>query len=161
MEFISHTDSLYIAIIIGVVGAGIVQSSTAITVLAITFAAQGILNFDQAFGIVVGSGIGTTVTALIASFVMNTAAQRTAFAHLWFNVMSVIITIALFNPVKNIILSLNTGLGQSIANAHLLISILTAIFLLITFKWYVTFVEFIIPKKGFFHKSRAVIENKI
>ncbi len=161
LEFISGVDSLYIAILVGVIGAGIFQSSTAISVLAITFAAQGVLNFDQAFGIVVGSGIGTTVTALIASFVMNTASQRTAFAHLWFNVMSVILTILLFNPVKGIILSLNTSLSQSIANAHLLISVITAIFLLITFKWYIKFIELIIPQKGFFHKSRAIINEKI
>ncbi|MBC7766953.1 Na/Pi cotransporter family protein [Arenimonas sp.] len=161
LSFISSVDSLYIAIIIGIVGAGIFQSSTAISVLAITFAAQGVLNFDQAFGIVVGSGIGTTVTALIASFVMNTASQRTAFAHLWFNVMSVIITIVLFNPVKTSILSLNTSLTQSIANAHLFISIITAVFLLLTFKWYVKFIELIIPQKGFFHKSRAVLVDKI
>jgi phosphate:Na+ symporter len=161
LDFISHTDSIYLAIAVGVIGSAIFQSSTAISVLAITFASQGVLNFDQAFSIVVGSGIGTTVTALIASFVMNTASQRTAFAHLWFNITSVIITIIIFNPVKSIILSLNTNLSQSIANAHLLISIVTAIFLLITFKWYVKFIEFIIPNKGFFHKSRAVIENKI
>jgi phosphate:Na+ symporter len=161
LNFIAGVDSLYIAIIIGVVGASIFQSSTAISVLAITFAAQGIFSFDQAFGIVVGSGIGTTVTALIASFVMNTAAQRTAFAHLWFNVTSVIITIILFNPIKSIILSLNTTVGQSVANAHLLTSIITGIFLLITFKWYEKFIEFIIPNKGFFHKSRSVIESKI
>jgi phosphate:Na+ symporter len=160
LSFISQIDSVYLAIMVGIIGAGIFQSSTAISVLAITFAAQGVLNFDQAFSIVVGSGIGTTVTALIASFVMNTASQRTAFAHLWFNVMSVIITIILFNPVKSFILSFNTGLSQSIANAHLLISIFTAIFLLLTFKWYIRFIELIIPNKGFFHKSRVIIGNK-
>lgn len=161
LAFISGVDSLYIAILVGIIAAGIFQSSTAISVLAITFASQGVLNFDQAFGIVVGSGIGTTATALMASFVMNTAAQRTAFAHLWFNVMSVILTIALFNPIRNIILGMNTGLSQSIANAHLLVSIITALFLLITFKWYIRFIEAIIPQKGFFHKSRAVLETKI
>jgi len=161
LEFISNTNSIYIAVIVGVVGAAIFQSSTAISVLAITFAAQGVFNFDQAFGIIVGSGIGTTVTALVASFVMNTASQRTAFAHLWFNVMSVIVGIILFEPIKYLILSLNTSLGQSIANAHLLVSFVTAIFLLISFKWYIRFIELIIPNKGFFHKSRSIIENKI
>ena len=108
-----------------------------------------------------GSGIGTTVTALIASFVMNTASQRTAFAHLWFNITSVIITILLFNPVKSIILYFETNVSQSVANAHLLISVITAIFLLLIFKWYIRFIEWIIPNKGFFHKTRTVIENKI
>lgn len=161
LTFISGISSIYIAIAVGVIGAGIFQSGTAISVLAITLAASGVLNFDQAFGIVIGSGTGSTITALIASFVMNTASQRTAIAHLSFNLTSIIITIILFNPVKSIILSLNTGIGQSIANADLFISIITAIFLLLTFRWYVRFIEWIIPNKGFFHKSRVVIENKI
>lgn len=161
LYFISHVDSIYIAILVGIIGSAFFQSSTAMSVLAITFASQGVLNFDQAFSIVVGSGIGTTITALIASFVMNTASQRTAFAHFWFNVMSVIFTIILFNPVKSVIFYFNTELSQSVANAHLMISVITAIFLLITFKWYIKFIEFIIPNKGFFHKSRNTLENKI
>jgi phosphate:Na+ symporter len=161
VTFISSVHSIYIAIIFGIIAATIFQSSTAISVLAITFAASGILNFDQAFGMVIGSGVGTTVTALIASIVMNTASQRTAFAHLWFNITSVIITIIIFTPIKSFILSFNTSLSQSIANAHLLISVITAIFLLIIFNFYVRFVELVIPNRGFFHKTRAVIDSKI
>jgi len=161
LDFISGVDSIYVSILIGIVAATIFQSSTAISVLAITFASQGILNFDQAFCIVIGSGVGTTVTALIASIVMNTASQRTAFAHLWFNVMSVIITIIIFEPIRNTILYLNTSVGQSVANAHLLMSIITAIVLLLMFGVYVKFVELVVPDKGFFHKTRAAIHNKI
>jgi phosphate:Na+ symporter len=158
---IQNIDSIYIALVVGIIGAAILQSSGAVTVLAITFAVSGILNFDQAFGIVVGSSIGTTVTALIASIVMNTAAQKTAFAHLWFNVVSAIITILLFSPVKNMVLSWNTSIGQSIANAHLIVCTITGIFLLIGFKWYVRFIDFIIPEKGLFHKARKAIETSI
>ena len=161
ISFISSVHSIYIAIIFGIIAATIFQSSTAISVLAITFATSGLLNFDQALGMVIGSGVGTTVTALMASIVMNTASQRTAFAHLWFNVTSVIVTIIIFNPIKNIILYFNTSIGQSIANAHLLISLLTAILLLIIFNLYVKFVEKVIPNKGFFHKTRVAIDNKI
>lgn len=161
VNFIASIDSIYISILLGVIASAIFQSSTATSVLAITLAASGVLNFDQAFGMVIGSGVGTTVTALIASLVMNTAAQRTAFAHLWFNITSVILTIVFFNPIKILILSMNTSLGQSIANAHLFISIITALLLLTVFNFYVRFIEFIIPNKGFFHKSRAALEQKI
>lgn len=158
---IQNVDSIYIALVVGIIGAAILQSSGAVTVLAITFAISGILNFDQAFGIVVGSSIGTTITALIASIVMNTAAQRTAFAHLWFNVVSAIITIILFSPVKNIVLSWDTSIAQSIANAHLIVCAITGIFLLVVFKWYARFIDFIIPEKGLFHKTRHAIEGKL
>lgn len=159
MNFISSIDSVPFAILVGIIGSTILQSSTATSAIAITFATTGLLNFDQAFGIVVGSGIGTTVTALIASIIMNTAAQRTAVAHTLFNVVAAIVTIALYNPIKNFILFFGTSTGQSIANGHLFVSILTAIVLLILFSLYVKIVEIIVPERGYFHKARIAIDK--
>lgn len=161
LSLISSVDTIYLAILAGIIISMIFQSSTVTSVLAITFAIQGVLNFDQAFGIVIGSGVGTTMTALMASFIMNTAAQRTAISHLLFNIISVIITLIIYEPVKNLLLSLDTSLAQAIANGHLLISIITAVFLLLTYNIYEKLVEKIIPERGLFHKTRTVIENKI
>lgn len=160
LKFISGIDSVSLAILIGVIGASILQSSTATSAIAITLASTGLLNFDQAFGIVVGSGVGTTVTALLASLVMNTAAQRTAFAHLWFNITTVILTLVFYTPIKSFIYFVDAGTSQLIANAHLFVSILTAIVLLLIFNVYLKFVTLIIPEKGFFHKIRGAIDKK-
>ncbi len=62
------TSSPTAALVMGTVSTALVQSSTAITVLAIGFVNAGILGLVQAIGIVLGSNIGTCVTAQMLSF---------------------------------------------------------------------------------------------
>ncbi len=161
IKLISTVSNIHIAIIVGIIISLIFQSSTVTSILAITLATQGLLNFDQAFGIIMGSGIGTTATAVIASIVMNTAAQRTALSHLLFNVVGVILTVSFHTPIKKALEYLSSDIGQTLANAHVLMSIITAVLLLMIFNLYAKLVEKIIPDKGLFHKTRNVIENKI
>ncbi len=62
------TGSPATALLIGTVSTALVQSSTAITVLAIGFVNAGMLGLVQAIGIVLGTNIGTCVTAQMLSF---------------------------------------------------------------------------------------------
>ena len=161
LNVIASVDTIYMSILVGVIFSSIVQSSTVTSVLAIALAMQGVLNFDQAFGMVIGSGVGTTLTALMASIVMSTAAQRTAVSHLTFNVITVIITIIFYTPIKTLLLSFDIGVEKSIANGHVLMSLITGILLLIFYNLYARFINILVPEKGYFHKSRVAIENKI
>jgi len=64
----------------------IVQSSSITTSLLIPLVAAGILTVEAAFPITVGANIGTTTTAVLASFATgNVSAIIIAFAHLVFN----------------------------------------------------------------------------
>ena len=47
--------------------AGIIQSSSATTVMVIGFVNAGIMNLIQATGVIMGANIGTTVTAWLVS----------------------------------------------------------------------------------------------
>ncbi len=161
LNLIASVDTIYMSILVGIIFSSIVQSSTVTSILAIALAMQGVLNFDQAFGMVIGSGVGTTLTALIAAIVMSTAAQRTAVSHLTFNIITVILTIIFYTPIKSLLLSFDIGIEKSIANGHLLMSLLTGILLLIFYNLYARFVNILVPEKGYFHKSRIAIENKM
>ncbi len=58
-------------------GAGvtaIVQSSSATTVMLIGFASAGIINFEQAVGVIIGANIGTTITGQMIAFKLTKAA---------------------------------------------------------------------------------------
>lgn len=46
----------------------LVQSSTAVTVITIGFVNAGVLNFHQAVGIILGTNVGTCITAQLISF---------------------------------------------------------------------------------------------
>ncbi len=72
-----------------------VQSSSATTVLIVSFANAGLLTLVQAMGLVMGANIGTTVTALLAATVTNQAGMTIAFVHFLFNSSAA----ALFLPI--------------------------------------------------------------
>jgi len=63
-----------------------------------TLAASGLLSFYGSVALILGTNIGTTITALLASIGTNTAARRTARAHTLFNVIGVCY-ILLFLPL--------------------------------------------------------------
>ncbi len=59
------------AVLVGAAVTGIIQSSSATTVMVVGFVNSGILNLVQATGIIMGANIGTTVTAFLVSFDMD------------------------------------------------------------------------------------------
>lgn len=62
------TGNVWSAFLVGTILTGIVQSSTAITVLTVGFVNSGVLNLSQAVGIIYGANIGTTVSAQLMAF---------------------------------------------------------------------------------------------
>ena len=55
-------------IFVGVLVTVLIQSSTGTTVMTVSFVNTGLLNLNQAIGIIMGANIGTTVTAQIIAF---------------------------------------------------------------------------------------------
>ena len=58
----------FTAVFTGLLVTGIIQSSSATTVMVVSFVNAQILSLTQAIGIIFGANIGTTVTAWIVSF---------------------------------------------------------------------------------------------
>jgi phosphate:Na+ symporter len=56
------------ALILGALVTMVVQSSSATTVMLVSFVHAGLMNFTQTLGIILGADIGTTVTAQIIAF---------------------------------------------------------------------------------------------
>lgn len=73
-------------ILIGTAATVLVQSSSATVGLLLALTAQGLVSFYTAVPLVVGSNIGTTITAILASLGANRNAKRAALAHTLFNV---------------------------------------------------------------------------
>ncbi|KEI04991.1 Na/Pi cotransporter family protein [Clostridium botulinum] len=62
------TSKTIFAILVGAVVAGIIQSSSATTVMTIGFVNAGLMNLFQATGVIMGANIGTTMTAQLIAF---------------------------------------------------------------------------------------------
>ena len=84
---------------LGAVTTAAVQSSSATTSLVVPLAGTGVLSLRQIFPYTLGANIGTTVTALLASFSTGSAAAVIiGLAHLSFNILGMVI----FYPLRAI-----------------------------------------------------------
>ena len=82
---------------LGAVTTAAVQSSSATTSLVVPLAGTGVLSLRQIFPYTLGANIGTTVTALLASFsTASAAAVIVGLAHLSFNILGMVI----FYPLR-------------------------------------------------------------
>ena len=99
---------------LGMVTTASVQSSSASTSLIVPLAGTGVLSLRQVFPYTLGANVGTTITAILASFTTgNPAAVTVALAHLSFNLFA----IAIYYPLKAIPLWLATSWGRLAARS--------------------------------------------
>ncbi len=62
------TSNVLMGVLVGTVVTGIIQSSSATTVMVVGFVNAGIMSLSQAIGVIMGANIGTTITAQLVSF---------------------------------------------------------------------------------------------
>ena len=85
--------------LVGCVATLVVQSSSATLGMTIALANTGVVDFRTAAAVVLGTNIGTTITAYLASVGADDInAKRTAYFHIFFNVSGVVAITALFLP---------------------------------------------------------------
>ncbi|MCI2045380.1 MAG: Na/Pi cotransporter family protein [Sphaerochaeta sp.] len=101
--------NILLFVLIGTLITVIVQSSSATTVMVLTMAYNGYLGVNTAAALILGSNIGTTITAFLASIGTSTAAKRAAMAHIMFNVLGTVITLIFFRPMLHICNALTPG----------------------------------------------------
>ena len=98
-NFLTMVSNPFLLLVIGLIFTAIVQSSSAVTSLVIVMVGQGLVIGDggnDVLFLVLGSNIGTCITAILSSIGANTNAKRASLIHLMFNVFgSVIFTVFL------------------------------------------------------------------
>ena len=121
-------------LILGVIFTALMQSSSAMAGLVIVMVQGGSMEMGSAFFIILGSNIGTCVTALISTIGTNTNAKRAGIIHLLFNVFgTVLFTIFIWIFKKNVqqFLELITSKpAMQIAWFHVFFNIITTVILL-------------------------------
>lgn len=74
------TKNRFTGMLTGLAVTGIIQSSSATTVMTVSFVSAGIITLSQAVGIVMGANIGTTVTSLLIAFNFSQLAPLAVFS---------------------------------------------------------------------------------
>lgn len=73
------TSNRVMGILVGAVVTSIIQSSSATTVMVVGFVNAGLMNLSQAFGVIMGANIGTTITAQLVAFKLDAVAPLFVF----------------------------------------------------------------------------------
>ena len=94
-DFLIGVDNRLVLLLAGVIITGIVQSSSAVATLIVQMVGAGLVIGNPANSgvlfLVLGTNIGTCVTALLSSIGASTNARRAALIHLMFNVFGTVI----------------------------------------------------------------------
>ncbi|MDE7329977.1 MAG: Na/Pi cotransporter family protein [Clostridia bacterium] len=145
------TWEIIVLFLLGALLTGLVQSSAAITAIAISLASSGLISLPMAMFIILGTNVGTCVTALFSSLGTNTNAKRTAVVHLLFNVIgSIIFIIPLAftsGYIADFLNSFIPALSWQIAIFHMVFNLLTTAILLPFIKYLVKLACLIVPEK--------------
>ena len=118
-----------VLILVGMVCTALLQSSTAMTALVVTMTGAGILPPESALFVILGTNIGTCVTAMLASVGASTNAKRTAVIHLLFNAIGTIIFTAIIWPLKvqvgDLFMKMSSNPAMQVALFHVLFNFIT------------------------------------
>lgn len=117
------TDKGFLSILIGVL-AGlvitlIIHSSSAATAIILTMSFNGLLTWEFAAAMVLGSNIGTTIDAVIASIGTKVNARRAALVHVLFNVTGTVWAVILFKPLLGLVDILIPGPVEESITTHI------------------------------------------
>ena len=100
----------------------IIQSSSAMIGILQEMFSQGSMTLGAALPLLFGSNIGSTITAVLASFGASLAAKRTAAAHVIFNLLGTILVLLLLSPFTDLVVllseTLNLSPAMQLAFAH-------------------------------------------
>ncbi len=153
-------------ILCGTIFTALIQSSSAATGIFITMAGTGALTLDSAIFLVLGSNIGTCITAVLACLGTSVNAKRTALIHLTFNVIGTILFTAIIWPLRSqtveLLEKIPGGGPMQLAWFHVIFNVTTTIVLLPFVKQLVSYATFIIkdkPAEGEVRSLRFVNEH--
>ena len=121
-------------LLLGIVFTALMQSSSAMTGLIIVMVQGGSMEMSSALFIILGSNIGTCVTALISTIGTSINARRTGIIHLLFNcfgtVLFVIILVIFKKNIIEFLKMITNKPAMQIAWFHVFFNIITTLILL-------------------------------
>jgi phosphate:Na+ symporter len=124
IDLLLRLESPFVGILVGAAFTALIQSSSAFVGIMIVLASQGLLSLDACIPLLLGSNLGTPVTAILASLKSNTEAKKVAIAFLLVKLISVLIFAGWTSQLGKLLLQFTpeAPLPRLIANAHTLIN---------------------------------------
>ena len=120
-------------VLAGAVLTAVIQSSSASVGILQALSVTGAFTYASVIPIIMGQNIGTCVTAMLSAIGANKSARRTAFVHLYFNVIGAAVFMLLYFSLNALIGFSFSGLtvgAPGIALIHSVFNIFTTLILL-------------------------------
>lgn len=152
------------ALLVGVAVTAIIQSSSASVGILEMLAIQGLVPLETSLYIIMGTNIGTCVTAMLSAVGATRTAKRAALIHLMFNVLGTLVVFILVSllPVSTWIGHIS-GPALQIAVAHTSFKVFEVLCFVLLRKWLVKLVMILVPgedKQGE-DKSLKFLDDRI
>jgi phosphate:Na+ symporter len=123
------TNALF-GVMAGVVFTALIHSSATTTGIVIALSHQGLIDLTTAIAIILGSNIGTCITAVLASIGTPAAAKQVAAAHVMLNIVGVLLILPFIYPFSELISHTASSLPRQIANAHTVFNVASSLVIL-------------------------------
>ncbi|MBO5137450.1 MAG: Na/Pi cotransporter family protein [Spirochaetaceae bacterium] len=111
--------SILIGLFAGIAITIIIHSSSAATAIILTLSYNGLIPWEFAAAMVLGSNIGTTVDAVLASIGTKVNARRAALVHVMFNVIGSMLALIFLKPLLSLVDILVPGPVEQSITTHI------------------------------------------
>jgi len=116
-----------LALLVGLIFTGLVQSSSATTGIVIVLASEGLITTEAGVALVLGANVGTSVTAQLAAIGKPPEAVRAAVVHTLFNLIGALAWLPFVGVLSGVVESIGGPLARQIANAHTIFNVFNTI----------------------------------
>jgi phosphate:Na+ symporter len=161
IELLLRLEDPLLGLLVGIVFTAILQSSGAFIGINIVLAAQGLLTLEAAIPMLLGSNIGTAITAFLASIKASREAKKVAVANALINIFGMLLVIWWIPGYADIVeyispksalpfddpLAMAEMVPRQIANAHTLFNVMIACILTPVTGPVARFIDFLLPEK--------------
>lgn len=151
--------SLIIGFFVGIVITAILHSSSAFSAIVITMAYNGLVSWELAAAMTLGSNIGSTIDAILAALGSSADAKRAAFIHVFFNIVGTVFAILFFSQFLKLVVFLTPG-GEA-SNIAIRISMMHTVFKVLSTAIMLPFVKQIVMLSKKVIKERESDAKKV
>ena len=134
-----------LGVLCGAIFTALIQSSSAATGVIIALTMQNLIPLDAAVPLVLGTNIGTSVTAVLAALGANLSARRTALAHVLFNLIGVIIVLTFIGPFTDLVAQTASSVPRQVANVHTAFNLFSTLIFLLFIRQFSKFICRLVP----------------
>jgi phosphate:Na+ symporter len=148
-EWMKKTEHPILGAIIGAVVTLIIQSSSATVGMAIILSKKGLISLTGGISVMLGAELGTCSDTLLATINGSRQALKTGLFHVTFNLLSIILGLALFYPFLELVkvISQDAPIERAVANAHMIFNITGVLIFIWTIPFFEKLLHKILPDK--------------